>query len=113
MKVPVQITARDVALTDYVRDLIYEKCAKADRVYGGLVSCRVLLDVPHRRRHHGMQYRSRVELGVPGGKLVITTESPLGTTTALLEAFDAATRQLDAYASIRRGEVKRHARPVI
>jgi hypothetical protein len=97
-----------------------------------LLSCRVVVDIPHRRHQHGNRFSIRIELAVPGGDLAVTRDANLHATAKNLDestwskrldveaarrdvrrvlgdAFDAATRQLRDHAQIRRREVKRHS----
>ncbi len=53
-------------------DLIAKESAKLERFFERIVSCRVLIDKPHRHQSNGAPFRVRLDLSVPGEELVIT-----------------------------------------
>jgi len=113
MQLPVQITYRNMEPSETVETMIHEKATKLDRFYDRIMSCRVVIEAPHKAHRFGTQYQVRLTIGVPGGEIVVNRdpaepaefkELPL----ALRDAFDAARRQLEDYARRQRGEVKSH-----
>jgi hypothetical protein len=52
--------------------LIAKESAKLERFFERIISCRVLIDKPHRHQSNGAPFRVRLDLGVPGDELVIT-----------------------------------------
>jgi ribosomal subunit interface protein len=110
---PIQITWRDIPQSDAVESVIREKADKLDKFFDKIISCRVLVESSHKRHHHGNLYRIRIELEVPGGQVVVTRDA--GDKHAhediyvtLRDSFNAARRQLQDYADVRRGHVKHH-----
>ena len=67
MKIPLQITARNFDLTETIEDAIREKAQKLDLFYDQIMRCRVLVEAPHRRRHKGVLYNTRLDITVPDG----------------------------------------------
>ena len=108
MKLPLQITARDVSLSEIADQSIREKAAKLDTFYDKIMGCRVLVEAPHRHQHQGVLYNVRIDLTVPGSELVVKRESHEDLYVAIRDAFDAARRQLQEFAHRQRGEVKTH-----
>lgn len=108
MKVPLEISARKVKLTDDVETLIREKAKKLDTFHDGIISCRVMVEVPHRSQRKGVSYLVRIDITVPGGELVVKRDPDKDLHVAITNAFEAAERQLKTHASKQRGEVKRH-----
>ncbi|MCH9687197.1 MAG: HPF/RaiA family ribosome-associated protein [Deltaproteobacteria bacterium] len=102
MKLPLEITFRNVVRTDEIEERIRTKAAKLDRFYDRITGCRVVVESPHKHHHKGNAYHVRVELSVPGDEIVVSydKEKPehadLG--IALRDAFNAAQRQLTAFA---------------
>lgn len=116
MIIPLQITWRDVDKSDALEADIREKADKLDRFYDQIVSCRVLVEAPHRHHHKGNLYRLRIEIEVPDRELVVTRDPGQNHAhediyVAVRDAFDAARRQLQDYAAKRRGDVKHHDKP--
>jgi ribosome-associated translation inhibitor RaiA len=60
-----------------------------------LIGCRVLLEVPHRRRRHGNPVHVRIELQLPGDDIVVSVEGEDGMPQGIHDAFDAARRRLE------------------
>lgn len=50
---------------------VREAATKLDEFYGDIMSCRVLVEVPHRHHRKGRQYHVRIDLTVPDAELVI------------------------------------------
>lgn len=108
MKLPLQITVRDVSLSETAETSIREKAAKLDNFYDSIMGCRVLVEAPHRSQHQGTLYNVRIDLTVPGSELVVKRESHEDLYVAIRDAFDAARRQLQDFVQRQRGNVKAH-----
>lgn len=108
MKVPLEISSRNYDLTDDMEMLIREKANKLNTFYDDIISCRVMVEVPHRSQRKGVQYLVRIDMTVPGGELVVKREPSDDLHVAVVKAFDTAERQLKHFAEKQRGEVKRH-----
>jgi cold shock CspA family protein/ribosome-associated translation inhibitor RaiA len=137
MKIPLQITFRQMPPSPAIEENIREKAAKLDDLHDGIMGCRVAVEAPHRHHHKGKAYVVRIDLTVPGGELVINrepkrlvakkangAEEPGGDFAELHEpskhaahedvyvairnAFNAAGRKLQNHARRRRGKVKVH-----
>ena len=113
MELPLQITFRHMEPSPAVEARVKEQAQKLDRFFDRITSCRVVIEAPHKHHHKGRLYHVAVELGVPEGRLVANRERNLhhaheDVYVAIRDAFDAVRRQLDEYATRRRGEVKVH-----
>lgn len=116
MQLPVQISFRGMEPSEAVEAKIRERTAKLDRFYDRIMSCRVVVESPHRRHHQGKLFHVRVDLTVPGGELAVTREPAEhhayeDVFVAIRDAFDAAQRQLEDYARRQRGDLKTHEEP--
>jgi ribosomal subunit interface protein len=111
MKLPIQITTRNMSLSDAAKNTIREKAEKLDSFHGNIMSCRVLVEVPHRHQHKGVLYNVRIDMTVPGGELVVKREPHEDLYVSIRDAFDAAKRQLQDFAQRQRGEIKAHEGP--
>lgn len=130
--VPTQVSFRGLAHSDALEADIQERVAWLEQFYGGVVRCRVLLDLPHRHRHDGRHFHVRIEMTVPGGNRIVVNHEPSlhgrlkdsegeahrkvteiesvhrYAQVAIRDAFDAARRQLEDFAREQRGAVKTH-----
>ncbi len=102
MKLPLEITFRNVVRTEEIEERIRAKAAKLDRFYDRITGCRVVVELPHSHHTKGNAYHVNIELSVPGADLVVNHDKPkpehedLG--VALRDAFSAMQRQLQAHA---------------
>lgn len=108
MKLPVQITTRHMSLSEAAEAAIREKAAKLDTFYDRIMSCRVLVEAPHRSQQNGVLYNVRIDLTIPGAELVVKREPHEDVYVAIRDAFAAARRQLQSHVRRQRGEVKTH-----
>lgn len=117
MQQPLQITFRDIPASAAIEAVIREKAAKLDQFYNHIMSCRVIVEAPHGHHHKGKLYHVIVDLTVPGEELVVN-RSPAkhhaheDVYVAIRDAFDAARRQLQAFARKQRGDTKHHEPPL-
>lgn len=94
MKLPLQITSRNVSLSENAEQSIRDKAAKLDQVCDRIMGCRVLVESPHRHQTHGNQYNVRLDITVPGSEIVIKREENEDLYVAIRDAFDAARRKV-------------------
>jgi ribosomal subunit interface protein len=108
MQIPLQITIRGLEHSDALETHIREKADKLDEFFDRIMSCRVVVEVPHKHHHQGKQFNVRIDIGVPGSEIVVNRDHAEDVYVALRDAFDAAKRQLEDYARKIRGDVKTH-----
>lgn len=113
MKLPLQITTRNVSLSEAAAGTIREKAAKLETFYDSIMGCRVLVEAPHRHKHQGVAYNVRLDITVPGGEIVVKREPNEDLYVAIRDSFDAARRQLQSFARRQRGQVKAHEAPPV
>jgi ribosomal subunit interface protein len=116
MKVPLQISFRNMEGSEAMKANIAERVDKLHRVNDRITRSRVMVEAHHRRHHNGNLYHVRIDMTVPRQELVASREphehhSHTDVYVAIRDAFDAARRQLEAYARQRRGDVKSHEPP--
>jgi ribosomal subunit interface protein len=102
---PLQITARDLSLSEAAENDIRAKAENLDTYYDGIVNCRVVVEGPGRHHRQG-PYTVRIDLTVPGSELVVDRQSDADLYVAIRDAFDAARRRLEDHARRQRGDVK-------
>jgi cold shock CspA family protein len=114
---------------------ILDRISRLEKFYEGLVSCRVLVEVPHRHRRDGRHFHVTIELTVPNGEAIVISHEPSlhgplkdtgsaehlkGSETdavrrygrvAVHDAFNLARRRLQDFARRQRKAVKSHEMP--
>jgi len=117
MERPLQLSWRNVEPSDAIAARVRAEAARLERAWGRIVGCAVTLEAPSRHhRHSDSQYRVRIELSVPGGRLVVGRD-PRRTRThadlylAVKTAFREVRRQLQDHVRCLDGRVKAHLSP--
>lgn len=116
MKLPLEVVFRDIPPSEAVEANIQEKAAKLDQYYDQIMSCRVVVEVPHAHHNKGKLYHVVIDVTVPDGELVVNrapkdNHAHENVYVAIRDAFDAIKKQLQHYAQKRRGDVKHHDVP--
>lgn len=115
MEKPVKIAYHRLSPSDAVSDLVRQKVARLERYFDRITGCSVTLEVPGHRHRHGKHFRVRIELAVPGERLVVGRD-PAQTKThedlvaAINAAFQEARRQLEDHARRADHRVRAHPR---
>jgi ribosomal subunit interface protein len=108
MKTPLQITFRDIEHSDAIEAHIREKAEKLETFFEPIMSCRVVVEMPHQHKQQGKIFNVRIDIGVPGSEIVVNRDRHEDVYVALRDAFDAAKRKLDDYSRRLRGDTKTH-----
>jgi len=133
MIIPLQITFRNMAPSEVVKEWIQEEADKLNEFHGKITACRVVVELPNRRRKAGNLYHVRVDLTVPGGEMVVKRQPELRLLPARVatkptkrlevkaphkvlrqainDAFRSVQRRLRDFSRRRRREVKTHQGP--
>ena len=118
MQIPLQISFHNLGPSDGLTALVRHRAALLEKHFPRLVGCKVSIEEPnhHHRHGKGRHFRVIVGLTVPGETLVASREAPSIVShedayRAISQTFDAAVRQLDAFAGRRDGHAKPYRRP--
>jgi ribosomal subunit interface protein len=111
-----QITFRNMETSPAVEAKVRERVGELEQFYDRIVSCRVMIEAPHQRRHQGDLYHIRVDLKVPGREIVVKRDPPEHHAhediyVAVRDCFDAVRRQLEDHVRRQRGDIKGHEVP--
>ncbi|MCM2322553.1 MAG: HPF/RaiA family ribosome-associated protein [Oligoflexia bacterium] len=111
MKLPMQISFRGFSHSDAVADAIRRRAEKLDQFYNSVISCRVMVEAPHRSHSRGNLFHVRIDLKVPEGELVVGRDPPADGShkdvyVSIRDAFDAMERRLKDHG--RRHRVRVH-----
>src|SRR5436305_10326003 len=111
MQVPLEISTRWIDLSPPLEAELRKRADRLERHSGRITSCRIAVERPTGNHHQeGGPYRVRVDVTVPGSELV-ADKSDEEIYAAIRGAFDAAERQVEAWAAKRRGDVKSRVLP--
>lgn len=116
MKLPLQITFRNLDRSEAMEAQIQKKAEKLDQVCDDIMGCRVMVEARHRNHHKGNLYHVRLDITVPERELVVSRDPQENHAhedayVAIRDAFEAARRQLEDYVHRRRRKVKHHDVP--
>lgn len=116
MRLPLQIAFHNLDPSAEIEAKIRAEAERLDDYSDRIMSCRIVVDVPHRHHKEGNFYQVRIDLKLPGAEIAVRREpaehaeySDLD--LAIRDAFDEARRQLEDRARIERGQVKAHQPP--
>ena len=112
MDIPLQITTRNIELSEPVKEDLRKRTMKLNTFFSRIIRCRVTVEVPHRYKKqdlNAVEYNVRIDMTVPGKEIVIKKRPDRDLDIAVREAFDAAKRKLEDYATRLRGDVKQHS----
>jgi cold shock CspA family protein len=96
---------------------IREQARRLDKFSEDIMSCRVVVEAPHRHHHQGYLYHVSMGVRLQGRATIDVTRNPEqhhaheDVYVAIRDAFDAARRRIEDYARRRRGQVKHHEVP--
>lgn len=120
MSLPSQITFRGMSSSDAVTARINAEIAKLEHLFPQLMSCRVVVEAPHRHHHKGNLFSVSIDVAVPHAEIVANRDAGRDHAhedvyVAIRDAFLAVSRKLQDRSSRHSGGAKRHAansRPV-
>jgi len=116
MQTPIQITFRGMPVSEELESACHREVLKLEHFAHGITRCRITIAKPSGRHVSGALYEVRLDITIPGQKIVVT-RVPLQHTSnervdlAVREAFDTARRQVEDAVRKQRGEVKTHETP--
>jgi ribosomal subunit interface protein len=116
MQVPVQLRFHNMAVSEAIETRVRERVARLERFSDGIISCRVTVEAPHKQPHRST-VGITIDIGVRGREIVIKRElrhheARDDAYHVIGVAFDAAERQLEEHARIKRRTVKTHDGPI-
>ncbi|MBH8550810.1 HPF/RaiA family ribosome-associated protein [Nostocaceae cyanobacterium CENA357] len=100
MKIPPEITYRNVEKTNAIDTLVNEKIAKLEHICNYISSCHIAIEKAHDRPRSGSPYRVRIDMTVPPGHELVAESNPSESNqyepldVVIRDAFNAARQQL-------------------
>lgn len=108
MHVPLQISVREFPQSEALEARIREKAAKLEEFHPNIISCRVAIEELRKHQQQGRHFQVNLDVRVPGKEIVVNHMHDEDVYVALRDTFDAAKRQLEEAARVKRGDVKAH-----
>lgn len=117
MQLPLDVTFRGMDSSPAVESDIGHQIGKLERRFGRIMSCRVVIEAPHKHHRKGQLYRVSVDLKVPGREIAVTSAGPQDHAhedmhVAIRDVFDAVRRRLQDHARKFQGSVKAKETPL-
>ena len=113
MVIPLQIVFRNMEPSDAVEARVREKAGNLEQFSKDIMSCRVIIEAPHKHHHKGNIYAVKIDMTLPG-KEIVADRNPgqdhahEDVYVAIRDAFHAARRQLEDHVRLHRNKVKTH-----
>jgi ribosome-associated translation inhibitor RaiA/cold shock CspA family protein len=114
METPIQIAFKNLDRSESLERHIRERAEKLKRFHHNIISCRVVVDSPHRSTGNAKPPLGiTLEVDIPGKSLVAKNgkdvyETKESAVPLVNRVFEAMERQLAEYADIRSQQVKSH-----
>ena len=114
MKVPVEITYRNLEKSEVIDNLVREKIAKLEQFCNHITSCRVAIEKNNERPSSGSPYRVRFDITVPPSHEIAAVCNPGEgdqydeLDTVIRHAYEAARRQVVELTQRQNNKVKDH-----
>ncbi len=106
MELPVQIATRNVSLAASEQEAILREAEKLETFADRITSCRVMVEIPHRRGQEGIEFVVRIDVTLPGHEIVVKRQPQEDLRSALQDAFEVARRQVQDRVRRRRERLK-------
>ncbi len=112
MQIPLQLTFRDMTASDSLESYIRKRAEKLDDMSENLISCAVVVEIPHKHQNKGRLYLARIDISLPGITIAASSEDNLNPAhedpyVAVRDVFDAVQRQMQEQIDRMKGQVKR------
>ncbi|MDH4062713.1 MAG: HPF/RaiA family ribosome-associated protein, partial [Aquincola sp.] len=109
MKLPLQITFRDMIPLPSIEPEIRHRADKLDQWTSDVMSCHVTVQADDGRRRTGHAYRVQILVRVPDEEIAVGMDhADEDIHRAVRDAFDATDRRVEDYVQRRRGQTKAH-----
>jgi cold shock CspA family protein len=113
MHLPLQITFRHMEPSPALEERIRQLAERLDHYSQEIMSCRVVIEAPHKHHHQGSLYTVHLDITSPSGEIAVTRDqhdkhAHEDAHVALRDAFRAAERQLEQRVQKLRRETKEH-----
>jgi hypothetical protein len=95
MQLPVTVTFLGIAHSEWLEADIRKRAAKLDSCCRDIISCHVVIDLPHRRHEKGNPFSLRITVTARGEEVAVTREGLRKELRVVLrDAFDVVRRRI-------------------
>ncbi|MDH5327566.1 MAG: ribosome-associated translation inhibitor RaiA [Gammaproteobacteria bacterium] len=113
MKLPLQITYRNIEATESLDQHIRAKAEKLNKHFPHITQCQVIFECSHNHQHKGNLYHTTIDITVPGKEIAASRESHdkhqhENAYVTISDAFEAVRRQLEEHSQRMKKQVKHH-----
>ena len=114
MKIPPEITYRNVEKTEAIDSLVKEKIAKLEQFCDYMNSCHVVIEQDNENPSSGSPYRVSIDITVPHSREIAVVKNPnegkqyTPLEAVIRDAFEAARRQVSSLSKEQQGVRKTH-----
>ena len=113
MQAPVQIQFINMDSSEAVEQAVEKFAAKLEQNYPDILSCKVRIEAPSKKKAKGGLFHTRIEIKMPGKEVAVNRNPDLHHSytdayVSIRDAFKSAQRQLEGEVNKRQGKVKLH-----
>ena len=114
MKTPLKIHFEGFDPSEFIEARVRDEAHKLEHFFDKIISCRVIIEKPHKHHHKGNLYGVKIFMSLPGNNIVSVDHNPGKNEThedvyvAIRDSFKAARRQLQDTVRKMQGKVKTH-----
>jgi len=118
MQSPIQVTFRNVPESSPIKQLVLQEAEQLEHFSDRIVSCRIMVESPHRSHRKGNLFHVTIHLTLPGKSLVVT-RSPSAHAAhkdlylAIRDAFHEMRRQMQDFIRVQRRPYRLFQRPTL
>lgn len=115
MRVPLEISFRNISKNNNIESLIKRKVQKLEKINDNITRCHAVIEMAQKDIKGGNPYRIRISLRIPHNpEIVVTREPGEGAEREKLDAairvcFDRLYRQVKTASELQRHDVKSHS----
>lgn len=106
MQVPLQITFHNLPYSQAIASRIEQQFEKLCHLCDRIINCQVVVEIPHQHHHKKNSYHIRINLTLPGEKLVVNQDNlnkfNNNAYIVIRDAFSAAQRKLKQYSELQK-----------
>lgn len=112
MQVPVQLSFHGCDHSDALEAEIQGRVSKIEEYYGRIISCRVVVELPHKSHNQGKLFHINIDMSLPGAGHMLHNDhgkdhAHEDVHVAVRDAFNAIEHQLKKIVGKRRDEERK------
>ena len=112
MQVPIELSFHGCDHSDALETEIQDRVAKIEEYYGRIVSCRVVVELPHKHHNQGKRFHINIDMSLPGAGHMVHNDHGQNPAhedvhVAVRDAFNAIEHQVRKVVGKRRDEERK------